>query len=293
MGKEQKTGPRRHGMQVITLCISTTMVLILIGMVVLSVLATRNLSAYVREHLTVTLMLNDDVTPTQAKALRQQLAAMPYAKHVEYISKEQALKEQTAAMGSDPSEFLGVNPFVATLEMQVFADYANSDSLALIAEGLETHHREVSDVAYQEDLTERVNYNLQRVSLVLLVMAVLLIIICYSLISNSVRLSVYSRRFAIHTMKLVGASWGFIRAPFLRQAIGVGLAAAFFASAVLGAVVYGLYTYQPGADEVVGVQELIITGASVLFFGLFITLFCTYFAVNKFLRMKAGELYKI
>jgi len=293
MGKERKTDPRRHGMQVVTLCISTTMVLILIGLVVLSVLTTRNLSNYVREHLTVTLMLNDHVTPKEANDLCRQLAAMPYVKHVEYISKEQALKEQTEAMGSDPSEFLGVNPFVATLEMQVYADYANADSLALIADGLETHHKEVTDVAYQEDLTDRVNHNLQRVSLVLLVMAVLLVIICYSLISNSVRLSIYSRRFAIHTMKLVGASWSFIRAPFLQQALGVGLAAAFLASAVLGGVVYALYNYEPGANEVIGVEELAITASAVLLFGLFITLFCTYFAVNKFLRMKAGELYKI
>ncbi len=293
MGKKRKTASRRHGMQVVTLCISTTMVLILIGLVVLSAFTTHNLSNYIREHLTVTVMLNDSVTPQEAVALRQQLAAMPYAKHVEYISKEQALKEQIAAMGSDPSEFLGMNPFVATLELQVFADYANSDSLWMIADGLKIHHREVSDVAYQEDLTNQVNHNLQRVTLVLLVLAVLLIIICYSLISNSVRLSIYSRRFAIHTMKLVGASWSFIRWPFLRQALGVALVAAFLACLVLGGVVYALYTYQEGAAEVMGIPVLVVTAASVLFFGLVITLLCTWLSVNKFLRMKAGELYKI
>ena len=293
MDKKRKVGPYRYGMQVVTLCISTTMVLILIGLVVLSVLATRNLSDYVREHLVVTIMLNDSVSAQEGKALGRQLAAMPYAKHVEYVSKEQALKEQTEAMGSDPSEFLGVNPFVATLEMQVYADYANADSLSWIADGLVVHHKEVTDVAYQEDLTDRVNRNLQRVSLVLLVLAVLLIIICYSLISNSVRLSVYSRRFAIHTMKLVGASWSFIRWPFLSQALTIGLTAAVLACAVLGGVVYAAYVYQPGADEVIGVLELTVTAAAVFLFGLVITLVCTYFSVNRFLRMKAGELYKI
>ena len=252
-----------------------------------------NLSNYIREHLAVTVMLNDSVTPQEALTLKQQLAAMPYAKHVEYISKEQALKEQTAAMGSDPSEFLGMNPFVATLELQVFADYANNDSLWQIADGLKIHHREVSDVTYQEDLTEQVNHNLRRVTLILLVLALLLIIISYSLISNSVRLSIYSRRFAIHTMKLVGASWSFIRWPFLRQALGVAFAAAFLACLVLSGVIYALYTYQEGASEVVGILEISITAASVFFFGLAITLLCTWLSVNKFLRMKAGELYKI
>jgi cell division transport system permease protein len=293
MGKKQKNALRRHGMQVATLCISTTMVLILIGLMVLSVLGTRRMSDYVREHLTVTVMLSDSVSAADGRALGHQLAGQPYAKHVEYVSKEQALKEQTEAMGSDPSEFLGMNPFVASLELQVYADYANSDSLAKIAEGLYMHHQEVTDVAYQEDLTDRVNHNLQRVSLLLLAIVVLLIIICYSLISNSVQLSIYSRRFSIHTMKLVGASWAFIRWPFLRQALEVALIASVAACAVLGGLVCLLFRYQPGAGEVITWAELAVTAASVFFFGLVITLLCTYGAVNKFLRMKAGELYKI
>jgi len=293
MGNSKKATSRRQGMQGVTLCISTTMVLVLIGLVVLSVLATRNLSNYVREHLAVTVMLNEDVTDIAGKRLSHQLASLPYVKQVEYISKEQALKEQTEAMGSDPSEFLGVNPFVATIEMHLFSDFANADSLSRIARQLKKKHKEVVEVAYQEDLTDRVNYNLQRVSIVLLVLAVLLVIISYSLIANSVRLSVYSRRFAIHTMKLVGASWGFIRKPFLQRALSIGLIAAVLASIFLVAIIYALYSYQPGADEVITHLEMAITIASVFFFGLFITLVCTFFSVNKFLRMTAGEIYKI
>ena len=119
-------------MQAVTLCISTTMVLVLLGLVVLSVLTTRNLSDYVRENLTVTVMLSDSVTAKDGIALGKKLQKQHYAKEVTYISKEQALKEQTEAMGSDPSEFLGVNPFVATLEMHMYADYANADSLKKI-----------------------------------------------------------------------------------------------------------------------------------------------------------------
>ena len=143
-------------MQAVTLCISTTMVLVLLGFVVLSVLTTRNLSNYVRENLTVTVMLGDSVTAKEGIALGKKLEKRPYAKEVAYISKEQALKEQSEAMGNDPSEFLGVNPFVATLEMRMNADYANADSLRKIARELKKNKRQVTDVAYQEDLTEKV-----------------------------------------------------------------------------------------------------------------------------------------
>lgn len=279
-------------MQAVTLCISTTMVLILLGFVVLSVLTTRNVSDYVRENLIVTVMLGDDVTAKNAVALGKSLQQQPYAKHVTYISKEQALKEQSEAMGSDPSEFLGVNPFVATLELNVHADYANADSLRRIAHALKKN-KEITEVAYQENMMEQVNYNLQRMSMVLLSLAVLLIIVSYSLISNSVRLDIYSRRFSIHTMKLVGASWGFIRRPFLRRAVTVGLSASLLACLALGGAAYGLYRYQPGIEQVVNIPELAITAGAVFASGLIITLFCTLLSVNKFLRMTAGELYKI
>ena len=225
MRKKNRTTRRRHGMQVVTLCISTTMVLILLGLVVLSVLTARNLSNYVKENLTVTVMLGDTVTTNEAHRLCRDLYHRPYARNIDYISKEQALKEQTEAMGSDPSEFLGMNPFVATLELQLKSDYANPDSLMWIAREL-ARRAEVTDVAYQEDLMDRVNSNIRKVSVVLLIIAVLLTFISYSLISNTVRLGVYSRRFLIHTMKLVGASWGFIRRPFMRDGLIVGLVAA-------------------------------------------------------------------
>ena len=196
-------------------------------------------------------------------------------------------------MGSDPSEFLGVNPFVATLEMNVNADYANADSLRKIVKTLKKNRRQVTDVAYQENLTEQFNTNLQRVSMVLLVLAALLIVVCYSLISNSVRLDVYSRRFSIHTMKLVGASWAFIRKPFLNRAIGIGLVASCLACGVLGGVLYALYYYQQGIEQVISFVELGITAVAVFAAGFFIMLFCTLLSVNKFLRMTAGELYKI
>lgn len=279
-------------MQVVTLCISTTMVLILLGLVVLSVLTAHNLSNYVKENLTVTVMLGDTVSVNDAHRLCRDLYHRPYARNIDYISKEQALKEQSAAMGSDPSEFLGMNPFSATLELQLRSDYACRDSLKWIEKELKQNAK-VTDVAYQEDLMDMVNKNLQKVNLVLLILAVLLTFISYSLISNTVRLGVYSRRFTIHTMKLVGASWGFIRRPFMRSAMVIGILAALLACAVLGGAFYALWKYEPHIMSIVTWQMLTITAIAVFLFGLIITALCSYISVNRFLRMTAGELYKI
>ena len=279
-------------MQLVTLCISTTMVLVLLGLVVLSVLTSRNLSAWVKENLTVTVMLSDDASVNDAKRLCRNLYHRPFSKNIDYVSKEQALKEQTAAMGSDPSEFLGANPFVATLELQLKSDYANRDSLLWIAEELRENHF-VTDVAYQEDLMDNVNKNLGRMNIVLLILALLLTFVSFALINNTVRLSVYSRRFLIHTEKLVGASWGYIRGPFVRQAIGVGVIAAILAICVLGGCAYGLYCYEPNILSIITWKELTITAVSVLLFGIVITAICSWISVNRFLHMSAGELYKI
>ena len=279
-------------MQAVTLCISTTMVLILLGLVVFSVLTAHNLSNYVKENLTVTVMLGDTVSVNDAHRLCRDLYHRPYARNIDYVSKEQALKEQSEAMGSDPSEFLGVNPFVATLELQLKSDYANRDSLQQIAKELRQNPK-VSEVAYQEDLMDKVNVNLQKVSLVLLVLALLLTFISYSLISNAVRLGVYSRRFIIHTMKLVGASWGFIRRPFMVDGLIVGIVAAVLACGVLAAGVWTLFKYEPNLTDIITWQVLVITGIAVLLFGLIITSLCSYISVNKFLRMRAKDLYKI
>ncbi len=292
MSNKKKRPRSRRGMQAVTLCISTTMVLILLGLVVFFVLTARNLSAHMKENLTVTVMLKDSVTVNDAKLFCRSLYHRPYSRNIDYISQEEAQREQVKELGSDPTEFLGFNPFPATLEIQLKADYANRDSLKWITKEIKKDNR-VSDIAYMEDLMNRVNANLSRVSIILLVLAVLLTFVSFSLISNTVRLSVYARRFVIHTMKLVGASWSFIRRPFLKQAVGVGIIAAILANGVLGAGVYGLYLTQPGVSDIVTWEVLAVTAASVLLFGIVITMLCAWLAVNKFLRMKAGELYKI
>ena len=151
----------------------------------------------------------------------------------------------------------------------------------------------MQELEYPLDLINDVNRTLNKTNLVLLVLAILLTIVSFSLINNSVKLGIYARRFSIHTMKLVGASWGFIRRPFMKKAFFIGVCAALIAIIVLGVGIYVLYTYEPGVLAVITPEVMIITAVTVLVFGILITLLCSYFSVNRFLKMKAGELYKI
>lgn len=279
-------------MQVATLCISTAMVLILLGMVVLTVFTGLNLSSYVKENLTVTMVLSPDMSDQEAQRLCGLVEQQPYIAKANFVSKEEALKEGTKELGADPSEFAGENPFTAEIELQLKANYANNDSIKNISSQLKTYNG-VTDIDYKQDLIDTVNNTLGKIGLVLIILAALLTIVSFSLINNSVRLSVYARRFSIHTMKLVGASWGFIRKPFLKRSVLLGLLSAFIALVVLGIGMYALWVYEPDITTVLNWEVMTITACVVIVFGVVITLFCTYFSVNKFLKMKAGDLYKI
>lgn len=292
MGNKRNTTGNHHGLQVVTLCISTAMVLILLGLVIFSVLAGRNLSSYVKENLVVTVMLDQDMTNPEAQQICRKLRTRPYINSLHYTSREDALKEGTKELGTDPTEFAGVNPFLSSIDITLKAQYANNDSLKWISRELKNYPK-VGEVTYQKDLIEKVNRNLAKISIVLLVLAVLLTFISFSLISNTVRLGVYARRFSIHTMKLVGASWGFIRRPFVNRAVIIGLVAAILAIIFLAGCVYLLYLNEPEILTVVTWIDMVITAAAVFLFGIIITAICANISVNKFLKMKAGDLYKI
>ena len=292
MAKKRNKARSRHSLQVVTLCISTAMVLMLIGIVVLTGFTSRNLSSYVKENLTITMILQPDMNTEESSALCQRIRSLHYINSLNFISKEQALKEGTRELGANPAEFAGENPFTGEIEVQLKANYANNDSIRNIVQQLRTY-RGVSDITYPQSLVESVNQTLGKISLVLLVIAVLLTIVSFSLINNTIRLSIYARRFSIHTMKLVGASWNFIRAPFLRRAVLEGLVSALLAIAVLGVGICFLYDYEPEITKVLSWDALVITAFVMLAFGVIIATFCSWLSVNKFLRMKAGDLYKI
>lgn len=279
-------------MQFITSSISTTLVLLLLGLVVFFVLAAHNLSIYVRENINFSVLISDDMKEADILKLQKRLDKEPFVKQTEYISKKQALKEQTEAMGTDPEEFLGYNPFTASIEIKLHSDYANSDSIAKI-EKLIKKNTNIQEVLYQRELIDLVNENIRNISLVLLTLAVVLTLISFALINNTIRLAIYSKRFLIHTMKLVGASWGFIRRPFLRRNIWSGVLAGIMADASLMGAAYWLVSYEPELIRVITPEVMLLVSGSVLVFGIIITFLCAYLSINKYLRMKASTLYYI
>ena len=279
-------------MQFITSSISTTLVLLLLGLVVFFVLTAHNMSVYVRENISFSVLISDDMKEADILKLQKKLNQEPFVKQSEYISKKQALKEQTEAMGTDPEEFLGYNPFTASLEIKLHADYANSDSIAKIEKMIKKNSN-IQDVLYRKELIDAVNENIRNISLVLLALAVVLTFISFALINNMIRLAIYSKRFLIHTMKLVGASWSFIRGPFLRKNVWSGVLAGMLADAILMGTAYWAVTYEQELIQVITPEVMLIVCGSVLVFGIVITWLCAYISMNKYLRMKANTLYYI
>ncbi len=290
MGNKKKKSRGHQRLQVVTLCISTSMVLILIGLVVAGLLIANNISKNIKERLPITVYIDDDTNETEAVKLCEYLKDKPYARHPKYTSKEQVLKEETVRMGTDPSDFAGMNPYQPQIDFQLAAEYAVSDSLQWIKEEL-VKLPNVTEITYPEDLVDDINRLVRIVSLILLALAALLLIVSIVLINNTVKLGIYSRRFNIHTMKLVGASWGFIRKPFIKQSVVIGL----LASILAGLVLLGLwgFFFQMETTSNVTWKVIVITGLTVLLFGLIITTVCSWLSVNRFLKMKAGELYRI
>lgn len=277
-------------MQFITAGISTTMVLFLLGLVVFFVLTANNLSVYIRENIAFSAILDDGIKETSIIKLQESLNKKDYVKQTVYISKEQALKEQIEAMGTDPSEFLGHNPFNASIEIKLNAGYTNPDSIKWIEKEL-MGNKSILEVSYPQNLLDSVNRNLQKISAFLLGLAVLLSLISFSLINNTIRLTIYSKRFLIHTMKLVGASWGFIRRPFITRNLWIGILSGAVANAILTASAYMAVKYEPELLAIVSPESIMIVAAAVMVFGMIITTLCAYISINKYLRMKISELY--
>ncbi len=277
-------------MQFVTAGISTTMVLFLLGLVVFFVLTANNLSVYIRENIAFSAILDDGMKETSIIKLQESLNKKNYVKQTIYISKEQALKEQTEAMGTDPTEFIGHNPFNASIEIKLNAGYTNPDSIKWIEKELMAN-KNILEINYPQNLLDSVNKNLQKISLFLLGLAVLLSLISFSLINNTIRLTIYSKRFLIHTMKLVGASWGFIRKPFITRNLWIGILSGAVANAVLTALAYTAVKYEPELLVIISPESIMIVAASVMIFGIIITTLCAYISINKYLRMKISELY--
>lgn len=281
---------RLFDMQFITSCISTTMVLILLGMMVFFVLSARSLSVYVRESLNFSILLDADAPEKSILQLQKELDKEAFVKESAYISKEQALKEYTEAMGTDQTDLLDDNPFYPSIELRLNAAYANGDSVAWIKKRI-LDNKLVTDVDYREGLMDSVNANIRKLSAGLLGVAALFTLISFALINNTIRLTIYSKRFLIHTMKLVGASWAFIRRPFLMRNFWVGLLSGMAADVVLLSAAYALVHYEPSLLAIITPETMLWVSVATLAFGLLITYLCAYISINKYLRLSAGSLY--
>ena len=277
--------------QFLTSTISATMVLLLLGTMVLFVLTAREIRNYVQQDLTVTVVLPTGISPDTAHKLEHQLARKKYVHNIHYISSEQALQEQVEAMGIDPRELLKKNPFSISMELKMKAEYVCSDSLQWITDEIRGN-KDVADVFYQKELVESLNSNLRTITIVLFIITAMMAIISLSLINNTVHLSVYSRRFVINNMKLVGAGWGFIRRPFMLRSLGIGLISAMIANGILVGMLHWMTKYDHAILQFLPRENIIIMAVSVLVFALVITLTCTFISVTHFLRMREHDLYK-
>lgn len=279
-------------MQFVTSSISTTLVLLLLGLVVFFVLGGRNLTNSIRENIVFSIIISDDMKERDILKMQKKLEKEPFVKQTEYISKKQALREQTEAMGTNPQEFLGYNPFSASIEVKLHSQYIHTDSIGKIEEQIKKHGK-IQEVLYKRDLIDALNENIREISLFLLGLAAILTVISFALINNTIRLTIYSKRFLIHTMQLVGASWGFIRRPFLVRNFWIGVLSAAMADGMLLGAAAWLVQYNPDLIQIITPALMLSVSLSVLAFGVLITWLCAFFSINRYLRMRGGMLYVV
>ncbi|MBT3383032.1 MAG: cell division protein FtsX [Prolixibacteraceae bacterium] len=274
----------------VTSTISISLVLIMLGTLALVLINAGRLSDYVREKIGFTLVLHDDIKEVEIIRLQKLINAADHVKSTRYIDKETAAKELTEELGEDFTGFLGFNPLFSSIDVKLFAPYTNTDNLLVIEKEF-LEYPQVKEVYYQKNLVSVINQNVSRISIILLIISSLLIFIFVALINNTIRISVYSQRFTINTMQLVGAGKSFIRKPFLQRSLFFGIYGALIANLVL---ISGVYAYKKELYGIISTSDLKVTSfvfVMVLVMGMSISYLSTYFAVNKFLKMKFDELF--
>ena len=292
MAEKNKVGAVSFFNSRLTSIISISLVLFLLGLIFLMGLLGNKLSVYVKENISFSIILKDNQKEADIKKMQKTLDTMSFIKSTEYISKEQAAKELEEELGENPETFLGFNPLQASIEVKLHSEYANPDSLQLIEKKIK-NYTTVSDLLYRKDMMQMVNDNMKRVSIILLGLAVILMAISFVLISNTIRLLIYSKRFLIHTMKLVGATPGFIRKPFVWYNVVSGIFASILAILLLTGALYYLQNELSGFIQLLDIKTLICLYAGVLVMGIILSILATVVAVNKYLRMRVDKLYYI
>jgi cell division transport system permease protein len=274
----------------ITLVISISLVLFLLGILGLVLINARELSDYFRESLSFSIMLEDDAKEADIRMLQKDLDAKHYVKSTEYVSKDEAAVKMKEELGEDFISFLGDNPLPPSIDVYLVSAYTNPDSVTKIEKYI-TGYPFVREVYYQESLLFLINENVKKISLFLLVISAFLFLISLTIINNTIRLSIYSKRFLIRTMQLVGATRSFIRKPFIIQSIFHGILAALIALILLMGLLYlieieffMMFTFEQ-------TSLLLLLGAAIIITGIFINIVSTYFSVNRYLSIPEDKLY--
>lgn len=274
----------------ITSTVSISLVLLMLGALLLILVNAGRLSDYVREQIGFTLVLNENLKEADIARLEKGLAASDYVKSTRYIDKETAVEELTRDLGEDFMGFLGYNPLFASIDVKLFASYTNSDSLQIIEREF-LQYPQVKEVYYQKDLLGAINDNVKKISIFFSIFSALTGFIFISLINNTIRLSLYSERFTINTMQLVGAARSFIRKPFLKRGLSLGIFGALIANVFLVVFMYG---FRKELEGIIDPASFWILGPvlfTVIMLGIVISYVSTWLAVNKFLKMKFDELF--
>lgn len=276
----------------LTAIISVALVLLLLGMVAFLTVIANNMTEKVKENIGFDVVLTEDVNEVQVNALKQMWSNAPYVASVKYISRDNALHEWEDETGENLMEVLGENPLSAEFEVHVKAKYASVDSLNRIEYRVK-QMQGVDEVQMHKDMVENINSNIHKIQLILLIVSVILLIISIALINNTVRLSVYSRRFLIHTMKLVGAKPSFIRKPFIVSNIINGVIAAVVADVILVAGVWYLLTSDIGSGlkECINVNEAVAVGVILIIIGAAMCAIAAFLATTRFIKLDYDDLY--
>ncbi|MCK9421123.1 MAG: permease-like cell division protein FtsX [Bacteroidales bacterium] len=288
--QEERYYQRRITTSQFTTVISITLVLFLMGLLGLIILHAQKLSDYVKENIGFSIIIREGVRESGILELKKSLDRSYYVKSTEYVPRERAAERLRDELGEDFVGFLGYNPLLPSIEMRIKAPYTSSDSLSRIERQL-LHKPEVKEVFYQKSLVDAINRNLEKISFILLGFSGILLFIAIVLINNTIRLSVYSKRFLIRSMQLVGATEGFIRRPFLAKSILHGSISAMVAIGMLMVLVYLAIDQLP---ELIELQDPIMMLALVVFIvllGVFISWTSTYLAVRKYLHLRTDLLY--
>ena len=276
----------------VTTSVSITLVLFLVGLVAMVTLSAHRMIEQVRHNVTLTVVLSEDADSAQVERCGVVLRAAPYCHECRYISKQDALEEHIRSLGDDPSQFLGYNPLLASYEINLKSAYANPDSIVVVERQV-SRFPYVKQVMYQRDLVELLEHNVSQVTLVLIGLAAMLLLIAYVLIINTIRLHVYSHRFLINTMRLVGATPWVIKRPFVARSLRMGLWSALMAMALLA----GLFYYVQYSMHIVLMpitwQNVAIIAGIVLVTGEVLTLIGSLIAVNRYIRMDTERMYAI